>query len=387
MLIGLVLHKGLGENLMANLGMVSLLKCFANPSASPTDPRLGLSREILDDLSLRDISRYRAYGERLKGIEFRLSEDANREYYQGRTHLQNAQKAQVEESWDVSRNHYRSAISKGTEQIKLEAYLLLGDLLRERGDEEGFRQAMKAAYEFTPNLSIQFGGCPSMTLLGSYIDERDLELNVPIHVILVWELAGAHEAINADGENWHFFSWRDKVFQVGTVENLVPDGGFESRVLPSEAPLHQMPMPLFRDQEIDHTTLAYESQRKQNLVLVLNGKGDSSVGLGSRKADISTDRRDIGYLITGRYRSTSGAAPHIGVRWWLQDVVSWNDNESSYLVQKPSERWERFAGLLTPPDDASEVQIWVLNLDKTSSLRVDNLGLFRVPVFCVGKLD
>lgn len=374
------------EDFIRNKAFLATIDYFSSPSASPTGSRIHRAGRLFGALSRKSPQRYEPYNRRIQGVMTYLEKPSNQRYYWGRMHLQSAQKAQTRADWGLAREHYQSTIAQGTEQAQLEAYLLLGELSQRQGDEEGFRQAMEAAYEFAPDLLMRFGGCPSMELLGGYIDQRDLELDAPIHVVLVWQVeraAGFPGRIVHDDRDWHLFAWRDRVFQVGSVENLVPEGGFEGALLPSEALLRQMPMRLFRSQETDHAALVYEApEQKHNLVLMLNGKGENAVGLGSPKASVPSDREDIVYLVAGEYQSSGEAVPKIGVRWWLRHAVSWSDNDSIYPVQTPSEKWDRFARLLAPPIHASEVQVWVLNQDKTSSLRVDNLGLLPVPLPC-----
>jgi len=303
-------------------------------------------------------------------------------------YLQTAQKVQAGVGWDAAREHYQSAIAQGTEQIKLEAYLLLGELLRSWGNEAGFRQAMEAAYGLTPDLSIEFDNCSSMNMLGGYIDERDIELDVPIHVVLVWEIEQdvdlpEETLVDEDNASWQFFLWRDRVFQIGVVENLVPDGGFERMALPGTVVLPQLPNRLYGAQELIHTALAYESPlQNHNMILTLYGRGQTWVGLGSPHVDGPTGQGEVGYLVTGRYQSTEGAVPRIGVRWWLRDAASWDDNVSTYAVEQPSTDWVRFARLAIPPENTDRVQAWIINADDFSHLYVDNLGLFRVPLPC-----
>jgi hypothetical protein len=390
-LVLVLLLASLWEAGVRNRAFLAFTGYLVSPSASPEDARVVLASELFESLARRDRGRYQTYNLRVRGIKNYLDRQANRRYYVGRMHLQKAREAERRGNWDEAVVHYENAITGGTEQIRLEAHLFLGDLLRSRGDDAGFHTAMQVASAFVPGVPVDFAGCSQMKLLGGYVDERDLELDAPIHIVLIWESDGAGNPVDLVGvgagseeeERWRFLAWRARVFQVGLVENLVPDGGFERMMLPGTVILPQLPNRLYRAQELIHTVLAYESPlQNQNMILTLYGRGQMSVGLGSPRVDVPTGQGDVGYLVTGWYQSTEGAVPRIGVRWWLRDAVSWDDNVSTYAVEQPSTDWVGFARLAIPPENTDRVQAWIINADEFSHLSVDNLGLFRVPLPC-----
>jgi len=142
-----------------------------------------------------------------------------------------------------------------------------------------------------------------------------------------------------------------------------------------------MPLNLFVRQTSEQIERVFESSAA-NTILKLNGQGRTAVGVGSPSLSIDDSSENVGYLITGRYHTSEKADPKIGIRWLLEDSVSWNDNTSSYVVQQSATRWTRFGAVFTPPDNANGLQYWVLNVDADSSLYVDNLGLFRIPLPC-----
>lgn len=394
----LLLWRPISESGVRNRAFVAFTNYLLSPSALPGDPRVELARVLFDRLAQQNPDRFQAYSVRVNGIADQLRSSSNQQYFYGRMELQQAREAESLGKWSIAIEHYHNAIDKGTEQVKLEANLLLAELSRMQGDQAGFEQAMQAVSEVSLPLSIPFVGCSDLELLGGYIDERDLELDRPVHIVLVWKGPRDHSVFkNSIGNNgdsianghWRFFSWRDQIFQVGLVDNLVSNGGFEQTSLPQVGGAVGYRRMYYRTQEWHHNPIVYKRTQTegqtQDMALELHGKGQTMVGLESTPVDVPVSSTDVGYLVAGWYQTTEDAVPKIGIRWLLKDAVVWDDNISSYAVTQPSAKWSPFARLTMPPDSTAQVRLWVLNINEIARLQVDNLGLFRVPLPCLVK--
>lgn len=384
----LLLKPGTWQGATRNRAFVMLTKCLLAPSASPTDSRARTASELFDSLSQQDPERYQAYSIRLQGMTRQLLSLPNRQYYNGRRELQRACEAEALGNWDAAISHYHRAITSGTEQIGLEANLLLAKLLQAQGNVTGFEQAMQTASGVSLPLFVSFDGCPDLELLGGYVDERDLELNRPVHIVLVWRTVQGRpvlrDDIDAIGGNskWRFVVWQDQIFQLGLVENLVPDGGFERVVLPySGIPIGYSSLAA-KEEHFNPALVYKEATRGEDMMLAMEGTNDTYIGLRSSLVDVQTGGHSIGYLVVGEYRSTANAKVQVGIRWLLKGAT-FQDNISSHAVCcQSSTEWTRFARLAVPPDNADKVRLWIVELNGLARLYVDNLALFHVPLPC-----
>jgi hypothetical protein len=378
-----------------NLAFLPAIGYFLSPSADPQDARLDRARALFTRLAQHDAVRYQPYSLRLEGIANLLSSAHNQEYVNGWTELEHARQAQSLGDWEKAEEHYRRAAAVGTEQVRLEAYVLLADLSRARRDTAGLESNVGYAAENISPLAMRFAGCQDIELVGGYVDERDIALDQPVHIVLIWEKHRADLSLDQDdetdvgGQDGNFWQWaadESRLLQIGMAANLVPDGGFERTVLPREGFPHQLPRALYGRQTPDHTALRYGSPVPgENMVLELCGRGDTPAGVGSTPTEIPQARHSTVYLITGRYRTFGDAQPKIGIRWLLEGAARWSDNVSSYAIQQPAAEWTRFAALMTPPEKAIALQYWVLNADAVSRMQVDDLGLFLVPLPCAAQ--
>lgn len=388
-LIILSYHALIIEAAMRNLAFAGLVDYFLQPVPVASMPPRN-SMDLFFNLTKRNPGRYEPYYMRLKGVALSFADAEYIQYAQGRNELQLAQEAQAGGNQEQAEDHYRRALAIGTEQIQMEAHLQLANLFFATGNLFGFEQHLDAVAKHAPPLGFRFDQCPDRELLGGYVDKHDIELDRPVHIVLVWKSLGQLKSQDAPllvGKSasqsaWQTVFWQNYEFQLGLVDNSVHDGGFERRLLPQVGVLPQLPNRFYR-QTPQNTQIIYEyPETVQNMFLMLYGHGEGRVGIGSQSITIPPAPHREAYLITGRYRTHGEAEPRIGINYLLEDGSGFGTN-LSWFADQPSRDWSQFAGFWLPPSNAAHLSYWVLNLDSASKLYVDDLGLFSVPVSCV----
>ena len=376
-----------------NSGMSSLTAYLLAPSADSSDERLNTAFYAFEDLAARsDQGRFVELKERASSLIERNRSSEYSAYQIGRsllTDAQNASQFSNQDSAEDATQIYQKAIAIGTEQVQLEARLLLADFLRAQSNPEGYEMEMGLASQIEIPHWERTENAATTELRGGFVDPIDIQLQKPVNVVLVWEpvpetqtmLAPrfeSHPSISIDG--YHLYSWENRLYQVGALDNLIASGGFEGALLPYDGGVTQLPLSLYGDGLIDSNRTALISDPlddAQNLVLEIRSAGTGISGLSSNSFPL-VDDSCTGYLVTGRYRSSLESSPLIGVRWLLEGAESWDDNSSTYVITEPSGDWTRFAALLQPPEDAEALQYWALNRASEGFLQIDDIGLFPV---------
>lgn len=390
----LLFSPRLYESVLRNSGMVVMGHYLAAPVDLMDDIFLDRSRKIFDTLIKLDGERYCRYQERLRAL---LQHNESTEflvYRENRLRLDLVRQVHSEGDLDLAVSAYRDVIRSGTDQMKLEAHVGLANLLSDMGDVAGSESVIEKAEAVSfPHWTSALEN-PGLTLLGGYIDFTALAMRQPVHMVMVWQLATEREEEFGSGPNagtlvqgLHDFSvlrWRNRLYQIGVVDNLIWDGGFEGVLFLREGAVMQFPLSLYggipKSQDV---ALVYEHPPENgNVVLLIRGQEGSISGLSSKAVAIINDPC-VAYVIAGRYRSQSGSQPLIGVRWLLKDAQSWDDNASTYVVNTPSMAWITFTALLSPPSDAEKAQMWVLNVNSVGELQVDDLGFFEIHLPCL----
>jgi hypothetical protein len=376
---------------MRNLAFIGLVKHFAGQSSVSELMVPERTLKLFAALAERDPSRYQPYHQRLQGIRLSFLDTNSQHYLHGRRELEIALQANVAGNKQTAKKHFRRALEAGTQQVQLESRLHLAALLSELDAFEAAEEQIRAIVQSRPPLSFGFDGCPGTTLLGGYIDQHDISWNLPVHVLLIWQKESMDRMSPTSGsitragsiDSWHWYEVDQLLFQVGSIPNLLQDGGFERTVTTRVGLPPNLSRPLYRSQLLHHTKLRYDSpSTMSNMVLTLNGQGDSEVGVGGSPIPIQDDISSA-YLFAGRYQTVGAAVPRIGARWILEGATEWADNLSEYAVTQPTSAWTQFSELMLPPENAEYVQFWALNADPSSRLSVDDLALLRVPLPCV----
>lgn len=389
-LIIAIFHASLFEAGLRNLAFIGLVKHFADPPAHSELTLSARTLELFAVLAERDPSRYQPYYQRLRGIHHSFSDSLNQRYLRGRKELELALRANLAGDKSAAEEHLRRALAAGTQPVQLEARLHLAFLLSEQGEFEQSEDQIRAILGSLESFSSEFDGCPGTRLLGGSIEYGDVRSDLPIHVVLVWERedtdqrSGRPETVTQTGsiDSWHWYEVGQLLFVVGSTPNLIHDGGFEGIVTPRAGLPPNLAHPLYRDQRVQHTKFQYDSSPEtSNIVLTLDGQGESAVGVGSSLVPVQ-DAIPTAYLFAGRYRTAGAAVPRIGARWIIEGAREWDDHISQYAVTQPSSSWTQFSRLMAPPENAEQVQFWTLNADASSRLSVDDLALLRVPLPC-----
>ncbi|MBN1920600.1 MAG: hypothetical protein JW892_05105 [Anaerolineae bacterium] len=393
-LAALLLGPELYESVLRNIGMIFLDRYVANPVDLANDISLTCSREIFDTLAKLDSEEYWQYQERVHALLQYSESSEYRAYRENRLRLNLARRVHAQGVSGWAAHAFRDVIRSGTDQMKLEAYVGLADLLWSRGDLVGFDAVMEEASALSlPKWMSTFYN-PGLTLLGGYVDFDALALRQPVHVAMVWQLAPEGEevigltpnlgSLMSRSDDFSVLGWRGGLYQISVVENRIWDGGFGGVLFPREGAVAQLPLSLYGGASGSQgVALVYEHPpENRNVVLTIRGQEGSISGLSSEAMTIINDPC-VAYVVTAKYRSLPGSQPLIGVRWLLKDAQSWDDNVSTYVVNAPNATWTTSVALLSPPSDAEKAQLWVLNINSVGELQVDDLGFFEIHLPCL----
>lgn len=122
---------------------------------------------------------------------------------------------------------YRHAFAEDERQIEVgyKVYRLAMQVGRSRLAQ----RQVQALYALVPEYPVTLTLDDGITLLGYDLDETSLERDVdPIPVILYWELPAPLEDVSQwQAGGWMYVGVQDRLYQIGVVDNLLPNGGFE----------------------------------------------------------------------------------------------------------------------------------------------------------------
>ncbi len=367
-----------------NHAFLLMLQLQRSPALAPREPRLESAQQAFGDLSQAPSDRYHLYARRLDAIIGRWNAAAYQHDATVRAHLTRAHEALEQKQTQAAIDQLRAAADAGPNNVSQMARLLFAALPQAGGEPYYGDPSPIEGIQISSQLPAT-ASCARLQLFALLIDDSALELGNPVHTILVWKSNDSSQDPATFATTWYTLSQGSWRIQMAHIHNLVTDGGFERLMLPREGLLPQLPQPLFTRQTPKHVLLEYETpDNPENLVLRLEGQGQTPVGVGSSPISLATTEPARAFLVTGRYRTVGDAVPRIGIRWLLQDGGSWDDNLSSYVVTETAGDWTHFAGVRIPPDGADQLQYWALNADADSQLHLDNLGLFPIDLPCAG---
>ena len=367
-----------------NVTFSRLATYFLLPPESYENTSLAQIETLSGFMLPEDRRRYERYRTQLEGLLARANEPELRRYRLSRVALEKAQRAEVQGLPKEAITHYHEAVAQGSEQVQLEALLGLGRVLQAQGNTKAAESALAATAAFVPREAlIRKDACLGWRLAGAYIDDQDIQLDRPVHIILVWERRQEIEepaklSLNLQG-NWTFQMVGDRVFQMGQERNFVRDGGF-NQVASLGAHIPIGFRPLFARQTVANSMfMTGESDSERGVYLRLDGRGEQAVGLGLEYVSVE---KDHAYLMGAKYRSAPQSQPRIGVRWILADAQTSADNQSDYATRSPSSEWVRMVYFTQPLTNAVDVSYWALDASPDGHLDLDDLFLFSLPLPC-----
>lgn len=381
-----------------NVGTVFASHFLFSPTASSDDLGLQMARQVFENLLGHPSYTNAEVRERLRGLYARNTHPEFAAYFQGRKTVEMARSLREKGKTTEAATAFQEAARVPSVQIQLEAHLGMADLLLETGDAAGYESEMRVAQTL---LLSQMASAPvesSSKPIAALVDTKDLMLQVPVHIILAWQIPEdyvSHQGAFGAGCDiddpgiFKLYTWQNLLILVGEVDNLLDDGGFESLLAPREGTTSTFPTNLYEigDRWLSNVTLQYDSMSQiPDIVLNIRGNQGKLSGVSSNPTPIVGSACD-GYLVTGEYQSSSDARPLIGIRWLLSTAHTWNDNVSSYLVTEPAQMWTRFRDILRTPQDATDLQFWIINTNPGGHLQVDDLGVFSVPLPCFARVN
>ncbi|OQA21855.1 MAG: hypothetical protein BWY63_01093 [Chloroflexi bacterium ADurb.Bin360] len=374
---------------LRNFAFVTLINGLSRPQLDINED-LKHSLDLFINLAEHDSTQYGPYQLRLSGLVDMLELERSRELG-WHSSLDCAKYAEMEGEFSEAVRCYLEAIAYKTETVDESAFRGIARLLEHQIVQSDFQYNIYGDGEEFPIGRIKFDRCSGLELIIAYIGEHRIGFDRLVPIVMIWRLD--NKDVSQDDilsviepyftSSWHWQQSGNFIFQWGLVTNLLFDGGFERTVLPHAGFPFQLPKQLYSRQQQQHTQILYDySQIGKNMALLLDGQGDTPVGLASLPIAISARPISMAYFVTGRYRTDDEAIPRIGLRWLLREAEEWNDNISSYLVHESANEWTPYAGISLPHPEAESFQYWVINADPSSRLYVDNLGVFEIPLPC-----
>ena len=386
----LVLNSPFMSQGLRNITLVYFVRTIMSPVSELVIPDLITTPEFFSILSQKNSNYSNPYLSRLDGIAQLMKSDPYSQLYEGRMALERA--SEFDHNSIQRKELLQRAIATGADVIQIEAYLILAQSMSIQGDIAGYENQMEAVANFLSPLIMQTNACSGWDLQGVFIDTRELVIDQPVHLALIWQQPNSRiddytyqfgESVFSADRSWKIWTWHNYLFQIGIIPNMVSDGGFEHAALPFQGLSKQFPVKIYGQEGTNDSALVYEYPHlSKNMTLRLNGGGILPVGVSTTGITFPKNEQDTAYLVIGRFRSDDFAKPFIGVRWLLEGSKEFGDNISSYVVAQPSLHWRSFAGLFVPPDESYGLQYWIYNADPSSDLKVDDVGLWRVPLPC-----
>jgi hypothetical protein len=244
------------------------------------------------------------------------------------------------------------------------------------------RQA-QALRELAPEWSVTVTLTDGTMLVGYDLDEMSLEHDLgSIPITLYWKLHTPLEGIlrwQADG--WTYVAVQSRLYQIGVVDNLLPNGGFE-RDLSTMAIV-----------PAGYQDLAYMARfqpdylRTRHKLTVDTRDGDTTQvaavvnaveGVnGMNTVQRITVKPRTWYVMGGWIHVLDRGIGYLGGVWRThdgEDVLYW------YVAREhPAHPWQQFASAAIAPDQATMFTPLALNLGE-GEVRFDNLIFFQMPV-------
>ena len=236
--------------------------------------------------------------------------------------------------------------------------------------------------EYPVNTTLDNGA----RLLGYDLDEMRLERDIdPIPITLYWELPTPLEDVSqwqADG--WTYVGVQDRLYQVGVMDNLLPNGGFERdlstmAIIPSG--YQHVQASLVRDRpdylaylQDRHKLMPDRRDRDINQVAVVMNVVKGLNGL-TTPHKVAVEPGAL-YIVGGWMRVTGGGSGFLGGVWGDDsnaDLLYW------YATQKqPAQSWQHFASASIAPKEATVFTPLALNTGE-NKVYFDDLVFFQVP--------
>ena len=284
--------------------------------------------------------------------------------------------------------YYREAIQR--DRHSTAALLELGLLYREQGETKALLAIEQELASLIPTHPVSMTVADSLVLLGYDVDEEAFAFDVPMTIVLYWEIRGKDLQASAnlikrqiDHEGWLTYQVGSRLYQIGEVANLIWNAGFEHPSLWSQGT-----PPGFTEGHTYRTPFAYSV-----LLLERDGLGTSAGcvqntvqrtrgGLTSPIFSVLPGRL---YLIGGWVRESDNGAARIFARNLAKRSYLSNIKDVFLTKRFSHDDWAYFGGAtFFSGSGPSYASLWADNVGIGSLVCFDNLllaALPAVPVF------
>jgi hypothetical protein len=211
------------------------------------------------------------------------------------------------------------------------------------------------------------------------MNELELERALsPISITLYWELPQGKDGISQwKVENWYYVKVDQRLFQIGTVDNLLPNGGFERNLAFPSLPYgyHTIGMELSKnpDEWEEHYKLVLDT-RNQTLSSVIALVGSRGITV----LPYPSVRDGNNYVYAGWMKTTALGKGSLGGNWLTVNNIHLGNH---YVFRAKTVRyWHPEAICIKAPDEAVSFMPLVYKKGSEGIVYFDNLLLFRLPV-------
>ena len=259
------------------------------------------------------------------------------------------------------------------------AYVRLGQLYESQGR---LVQAKKTLKEFTrldPEYQVSKTINDKWTLIGYELDEDALAWGLPVPITLYWRLEkgiAVRQPVHEKQGEWDLYRYGRRVYQLGTVANLAPNGGFERADAPHVGtPTRHVGTPYGYDR------YPYNAPPEQHAITIAERNGQKTLvatlyNLSKKRSSLQTQpipvRDDVAYLAAAWVRNrASGGIAGVGC-WWVGDlphVVAPYDHD---FIEAGTEQWSYLSHLTRPIPGARACRLWLFNYEGSGHVDFDD---------------
>jgi hypothetical protein len=217
-----------------------------------------------------------------------------------------------------------------------------------------------------PAVQVHRTGNDQYQLLGLDLDEWSIAWDgAHIPMTLYWQTSTCVDSPrqwNVGG--WQYIQVRDRLYQIGVVSNLLPNGGFEQDLSTMAAlPMGYHNIRDFRLRETGeitdflrqyHNLLQNWRNGYPNQVAAMTAPSEKINGFSTSRVPIDDDAL---YLFSGWMRTTGESEGYLGGVWERDkiEIKYWKIARWSSQTT-----WRRYASVATAPDEATEFKFMAL---------------------------
>jgi tetratricopeptide (TPR) repeat protein len=282
---------------------------------------------------------------------------------------------------DAALEHYVQATMADEGCVKCRYALY--KLAAHQEQKELAQQQLDALIELYPRYHLGIALEGNIELIGYDLDEIELERDLnPIPITFYWQLPTLSQDISSWEEgSWKYFQIHNRLYQVGLIENLLPNGGFEFSLYGGAVlPFGYHNTSTHANQNLRYLQIHHQldlMQRDPVLSQVAIVVNPTEMVNGLTTIEDVFVKPNHRYILAGWLKAAGDGSGYLGGIWRTEnksDIGYW------YAVENyADETWKYISVSVTSPDTAA---IFTPLLTNRHSGRVyfDNLVFFELSV-------